>query len=174
MAGATFILWSNKNKHMTNAEYWHAIEQWRHETGNSEIDMEQVAHFAHAKLNWPLPPPLTGIARLAKLFAKVARQATKQDGQTGRSYRVYHAFPAGDDYQGRMLWFDIDDEHATRDQMLKSAVRRREQMVGDAVQLTLDLDHFNRTHPKDEPIILPNDLQPDVDWRLNGPDASAA
>jgi hypothetical protein len=58
--------------------------------------------------------------------------------------------------------------------MLKSAVMRREQMVGDAVQLTLDLEHWNRANPNEEPILLPNDLQPDVDWRLNGPAESAA
>jgi hypothetical protein len=157
-----------------NSEYWHMIEMWKGATGNVEIDMEEVAKFAHEKHGWPLPPPLTGVSRLAKQFAKIARQASKQDTSSGRPYRVYHAFPAGEDRQGRMLWFDIDDDHVTRNQMLKSAVRRREQMVGDAVQLTLDLDHWNRRHPDDDPIVLPNDLQPDVDWRLNGPEETAA
>lgn len=160
---------------MNNSEYWHAIERWQKHTGREDIDMQEVAKFAHEHLQWPLPPPVSPIERLAKLFAKVARQATKQDTFTGRPYRVYHAFPSGgDDKQGRMLWFDIDNPHVTREKMLKSAVRRREQMVGDAIQLTLDLDHFNRTHPSVEPIVLPNDLEPDVQWRLNGPEESAA
>jgi hypothetical protein len=157
-----------------NNEHCYMMDLWKQATGNVEIDMDEVAKFAHEKHGWPLPPPLSGIARLAKQFAKAARQVTKQDTHSGRPYRVYHAFPAGEDKQGRMLWFDIDDDHATHEQMLKSAVRRREQMVGDAVQLTLDLDHWNRKHPNFPAILLPNDLQPDVDWRLNGPSESAA
>jgi hypothetical protein len=163
-----------KNTPKHNNEYWYMIEKWKESTGNSDIDMEAVAEFAHRKFGWMLPPPVSGLARLAKQFSKAARQKTSHDGQTGRPYRVYHAFPKDGDPQGRMIWFDIDDDHATRDRMWKSAVMRREQMVGDAVQLTLDLDHWNRKHSDDEPINLPNDLQPDVDWRLNGPEESAA
>jgi hypothetical protein len=150
------------------------IEKWKEATGNSDIDMEAVAEFAHTKHGWKLPPPLSGKARLAKQFSRSARQKTEHDGQSGRPYRVYHAFPKDGDAQGRMIWFNIDDDRVTSDRMRKSAVMRREQMVGDAVQLTLDLDHWNRSHPDTEPINLPNDLQPDVDWRLNGPQEEAA
>jgi hypothetical protein len=66
------------------------------------------------------------------------------------------------------LWVDIDE--APRKPMLKSLVQRREQMVGDGLQLTLDAMHWNSIHPKDEPIDLPLDLGPDVEWRINAPD----
>lgn len=52
----------------------------------------------------------------------------------------------------------------------KSLKQRREQMVGDAVQLTLDWTHWNRVNPAEEPIELPLDFQPDVEWELNAPD----
>jgi hypothetical protein len=146
------------------------IRQWKEATGRVEIDMHQVAEFAHQR-GWPLPPPVSAMERLAKEFSKAAREETRQDSNTGRPYRVYHAFTADDHGQG-MLWVDIDE--APRNYMLKSAIMRREQMVGDAVQLTLDLEHWNRVNPNEEPIVLPNDLQPDVDWRLNGPNESAA
>lgn len=48
--------------------------------------------------------------------------------------------------------------------MRKSMVRRREQMVDDGVQLTLDLDHWNSIRPEPEHILLPMDIQPDIDW----------
>jgi len=54
--------------------------------------------------------------------------------------------------------------------MLKSAVTRREQMVGDGLQLTLDLMHWNSINPDKEPIELPMDLTFDIELRLNAPD----
>lgn len=69
-----------------------------------------------------------------------------------------------------MLWIDIDE--AMRTPMLKSLVLRREQMVDDGVQMTLDADHWNRTHPMEEPIQLPLDLTDDVEWRKNSKKAS--
>lgn len=58
------------------------------------------------------------------------------------------------------VWVDIDE--ATRPQMLKSSVNRREQMVSDGLQLTLDLDHWNSSNPTEEPIELPMDLSLDI------------
>ena len=54
--------------------------------------------------------------------------------------------------------------------MLKSLVQRREQMVGDGLQLTLDALHWNSIHPSEEPINLPLDFTDDVEWRINAPD----
>jgi hypothetical protein len=42
-------------------------------------------------------------------------------------------------------------------------------MVGEAVQLTLDIDHWNRVNASEDPITMPMDMGPDVDWRLNAP-----
>ena len=47
-------------------------------------------------------------------------------------------------------------------------------MVDDGYQLTLDLEHWNRINPDQEPIELPMDLIPDIEWRKNTPDANAA
>jgi hypothetical protein len=66
------------------------------------------------------------------------------------------------------LWVDIDE--APRKPILKCLIQRREQMVGDGLQLTLDADHWNSIHPEEEPIELPLDLGPDVEWRKNAPD----
>ena len=47
---------------------------------------------------------------------------------------------------------------------------RREQMVGDGVQLTLDAMHWNNINPKEEPITIPLDFTEDIEERLNTPE----
>lgn len=142
------------------------IREWMKETGNVEIDMHKVAEFAIQR-GWPLPKPVSALDILAKEFSKAAREETRKDVVTGRPYRVYHAYPKDDSGQG-MLWMDIDD--APRKNMMKSAKSRREQVVGDMVQLYLDLDHWNRHNSDEEPIVLHTDLSEDIDERLAGAD----
>lgn len=145
---------------------------YKEQTGEKEVDMKDVAKLAAAN-GWPLPPPVDGIARLAKAFRDAVREETRYDQVTGRPYRANHAIPKGQSYPQLYSWIDID-EVEERSKMHKSLVLRREQMVGDAYHLTLDQDHWNRIHPEEEPIQLPLDLQPDVDWRKNGPEELAS
>jgi hypothetical protein len=65
------------------------------------------------------------------------------------------------------LWGNINE--LPRDPMLKCVVQRRNQMVGDAVQLSDDIDHWNRINPKQEPIEIPFDFGPDIEWSKNAP-----
>ena len=58
--------------------------------------------------------------------------------------------------------------------MQKSMVMRREQIVGDALQLSFDADHWNSIHPEEEPILMPLDFTDDVEWRKNSPEENAA
>jgi hypothetical protein len=53
--------------------------------------------------------------------------------------------------------------------MQKSLMNRREQMVSDGVQLTFDELFWRKCHPGENPIELPMDLSPDIEWRLNTP-----
>jgi hypothetical protein len=146
------------------------IEEWIKATGKSEIDMHEVALYAISKHNWPTPEPISPEEMLAREFSQAAREATRQDGKTGQEYRVYHAVKLEGQGQG-VFWVDIDK--AIRKHMVKSAFARREQVVGDMVQLTLDLDHWNRINPKEQPIILEKDLTPDVNERLAVGEGSA-
>jgi hypothetical protein len=145
------------------------IEEWKKVTGNTEINMHAVADYARLK-GWPLPPPISGIERLAQEFSQAAREATRQDGRTGQEYRVYHAVKQDGKGQG-VFWVDIDE--APRKHMVKSAFARREQVVGDMVQLNLDLAHWNRVNPQEEPIVLETDVTPDVNERLASSAGSA-
>ncbi len=87
--------------------------------------------------------------RLAKEFAKAAREEVLYDENTHSPYRANHAIPRGS--------------------MHKSLYQRREQMVGDALQLSLDQDHWDSINPDEEPIQMSLDLTMDVEWRKNAP-----
>jgi len=145
------------------------IREWKKTTGNTEIDMHEVARYAISK-GWPAPAPISPEERLAREFSQAAREETKQDSKTGQVYRVYHAVKLDGQGQG-VFWVDIDE--APRKHMVKSAFARREQVVGDMVQLTLDLAHWNRVNPKEQPIVLETDVTPDVNERLASADGSA-
>jgi hypothetical protein len=117
---------------------------------------------------WPLPRPRSPLDLLAQQLAEAAREETRRDSNTGRTYRANHSYSVTQGGQQLHLWIDIDE--ADRGPFLKSAVTRREQMVGDGLQLTLDIMHWNSINPEKEAIELPMDLTFDIELRLNAPD----
>jgi hypothetical protein len=143
------------------------IRRYKGETGEKEVDMHKVAEYAK-KLGWPMPKPANPIDLLAKEFSAAAREEIRYDTSTGKPYRANHAYYATQGDRQLTLWVDIDE--APRGPMQKSLVNRREQMVGDAVQLSLDVNHWNGIHPQEDPIVIPMDFTDDVEWRLNAPD----
>ncbi|MET0376524.1 MAG: hypothetical protein ABW128_20010 [Rhizorhabdus sp.] len=143
------------------------IRLYREETGSAELDMHDVAMFCFRK-GWPMPTPKRPVDMMAAQLRDAARQDVRKDVSSGRPYRAYHAVPAAS--QGSFYWIDIDDPETTFANMRKSMVRRREQMVDDGVQLSLDLDHWNSIRPGDEHIALPMDLELDIEWRKNAMD----
>lgn len=138
------------------------IRHYKAETGESEIDMHKVAEFAK-KMGWAMPRPPSDIDLLAKLFADDAQAERRYDDETQRPYRVYQALPAGPTQMNLFVYVDTDE--ATRPQMQKASVIRREQIVSDGYNLQLDLDHWNRVHAAEAPIVLPMDLTMDIEIR---------
>jgi hypothetical protein len=137
------------------------IRHYKDETGEREIDMRKVAEFAKS-MGWKMPTPPSDIDLLAKQFTDAAHEERKYDKKTGKPYRVYHAIPV----TGQPSLFNyVDIDEANRKQMHMSSVNRREQMVSDGLNLTLDLDHWNSINPKEEPITLPMDLTLDIEIR---------
>ncbi len=137
------------------------IKQYKAETGEMEVDMHKVAEYAIGK-GWPLPKPKNALEILTADFTQAAREEINLDEITKQPYRVNHAHQIG------QLTFWIDINEAPREPMRKSLIARREQMVGDGLQLTLDTDHWNRIHPNEEPIQIPLDFTEDVQWRKMG------
>ncbi len=143
------------------------IRAYKDDTGEREVDMHKVAAYALSK-GWPMPVPANPLDMFAKQLSEAAREQIAHDEVTGRPYRVNHALPvAMKDGKQLHLWIEIDE--AERGPMLKSLVNRREQMVGDGLQLSFDQDHWNRIHEGEEPIDLPMDLTFDIELRKNAP-----
>ncbi|MFV1919162.1 hypothetical protein VPH46_06990 [Sphingomonas sp. MJ1 (PH-R8)] len=138
------------------------IELYKVKTGVQEMDPVEIAKFA-VQNGVELPAPVDPMKRLVKQISEAAREVVRTDRQTGRPYRAYHSLPIQQGQETFFFWVDIDD--ATRPQMVRSSNRRREQVVGELVQHTFDLDHWAAVNPNQEPIYLEKDFNLDVEIR---------
>jgi len=129
--------------------------------------MKEVAEYAVKNMGMKVPPPVTGIDRLAREFSQAAREEIKHDATTGNPYRVNHVLHVKQGEEQFSLWIDIDK--APRKDMWKSLIVRREQMVADGLQLTFDGDHWNNVNTKEEPIRLVMDFTEDIEERKSAP-----
>lgn len=143
------------------------IRMYRNETGERDVDMHKVALFA-VKKGWRLPKPAEPLDMLAKEFSVAAREEIRYDKKTQRPYRANHCFSIVQGGKQMHLWLDIDED-APRPKMLMCIGKRREQMIGDGLQLTLDVEHWNTINPSSEPIKVDLDLTDEVEWRKNAP-----
>ena len=157
---------------MTQAKEIQSLARlYKEECGLAEIDVEDFSDWM-VKKGWPLPAPVSPMERLARTISSALREEIRYDALTGRPYRANHAYPVGTNGQ-RTLWSWIDIDEAPREPMRKSLQTRREQMVGDGLQLSLDADHWNATHSDEQPIMVQLDFTDDVEWRKNAPDENA-
>ncbi|WP_210328485.1 hypothetical protein [Mesorhizobium amorphae] len=149
------------------AERQKFIRHWMDVTSESEINMDDVARLA-MKMGWKAPPPITEQDRLAQLFKDAARQDIRHDKKTGRPYRGYHAVPKHNaEGQLSFSYIDIDDPKAKPESFRKACVMRREQSVGDMVQLRLDQVHWNDQRPGEQHVeLLPADMEFDLELRF--------
>ena len=153
---------STKNERMQRF-----IRYWKEQTGETVVDMHRVAQAAYEQ-GWSLPKRPDLVDLLAKEFKRAARAEIRHDTETGELYRGYHAIPYTRE-NGQLTFAWIDIEEAKRSQMWKALSLRREGMVNDGLQLTLDAEHWTRVHPDEEPIQLEMDITPDIEWRRNAP-----
>ena len=144
------------------------IREYRDQTGEKDVDMHKVSRFAVAKKLMKLPAPRDAFDMLAKEFSAAAREEIRYDNKTKQPYRVNHCYTVMQDGKQLHLWLDIDDK-APRPKMVKAINLRREQSVGDLLQMTLDADHWNGINPKQEPIKVDLDFTDEIEWRKNAP-----
>lgn len=144
------------------------IKLYKQRTGNTSVIMQDVAKFA-AELGWQLPKPKDPLDVLAEQLSKAAREEVRKDAVTGRPYRANLAVTtAKQDGTQYTFWTDIDE--APRHVAHRSFTQRREQMIGDALQLTFDATHWNRVHAEEEPIVMVLDFSDDVAERTTAMD----
>lgn len=145
------------------------IRYYKQQTGITDVDMKEVAIWAVKKGLLKLPTPRDPYDMLKERLSDAARIESRYDKTTGMPYRANHAYIVVQGGEQYTLWVDIDEPTTTRKKMHTSAVMRRNQIVSDGFQLTLDLDHWNSIHPEEEPIKMIMDITEDIEERKNVP-----
>lgn len=153
----------------TKNEMWQRLVQlYKTETGNKIVDMDDVAEWA-IKRGVDAPKPKSPKELLSARLAQAQREEHNIDSETGWSYRVNHAIRrTKSDGTQFTLWGSLDDFN--RDQMHLSLTNRRQQMIGDGVQLKIDEHVWNNRNPNEAPLQMVMDFTDDIEERLNSPD----
>lgn len=137
------------------------IERYKMETGfDGLLDPHAVAEWAY-KNGLHKPSVKTVIDAIATDIAQVFREEYRVD-QYGRRYRAKHAATEKKGTKRLSLWADLDDPNAPHSHFVKSFAQRRQQIVGDCVQLKTDVDVYNDKRVPTTPIQVPLDFTLDV------------
>ncbi len=99
---------------------------------------------------------------LADDMARALREEYARDKQ-GRRYRVNHAVRVTRRGVQYTMWAVLPT--ASRDYMQRAFTQRREQVVGDLVQLATDVDVYNDMTEGGEPIQMVLDFTADIEER---------
>ncbi len=99
---------------------------------------------------------------LADDMARALREEYATD-RKGRRYRVNHAVRVTRRGVQYTMWAML--QSAPREHMQKAFIQRREQVVGDLVQLATDVEVYNEMNKEAEPIQLVLDFTADVEER---------
>jgi hypothetical protein len=90
----------------------------------------------------------------------------------GRRYRVNHAVRVTKGGVQLTMWAIIGN--APRSHMQKAFIQRREQIVGDCVQLSTDVEVYNDINKEQPPIPMLFDFRDDIAERRTWDDSDAA
>lgn len=146
---------------------WHAYEK---EHGSVPATSRDAVQWAVAR-GLITEPEVDPLAKLAADMADALREEYATDAQ-GRRYRVNHAVrvtKAGVQYT---FWAIMKD--APREHMQRAFIQRREQIVGDCVQLATDVEAYNGMKGDQPPIPMLFDFRDDVEERRYWRDDKAA
>ena len=124
------------------------------------LDPHEVAAWAlHNGLH--KPNVRTIIDAIAADIAQVFREEYRTD-KHGRRYRAKHAATHKKGNKTLSLWADLDDPNVPHGHFVRSFGQRRQQIVGDCLQLKTDVDVYNDKRDLAEPIQVPLDFTLDV------------
>ena len=137
------------------------IGRYQEETGSSLIDPHAVAEWAMSR-GLHKPNHRTIIDAIATDIAQVLREEYRTD-RHGRRYRAKHATTVKRGNLTLALWGDLDDPNAPHEHFVKSFAQRRQQIVGDCLQLATDVDVYNDKRNPADPIQIPFDFTLDVE-----------
>lgn len=115
-------------------------------------------------------PEVDPLDKLASDMSTALREEYAVDKE-GRRYRVNHAVRVSKGGVQYTFWAIMKD--APREHMQKAFIQRREQIVGDCVQLNTDVEAYNAIHIEQRPIQMLFDFRDDIDERKFGGEEAA-
>jgi hypothetical protein len=138
---------------------WHEFEK---ENGNVPATAREAVKWGVARgmIQMPKVDPYD---KIAEDMARALREEYGTD-QYGRRYRKNHAVRVSKGGVQHTMWAIMDN--APREYMRKAFVQRRDQIVGDCVQLATDVVVYNSMNAEQEPIQIPFDFTHDVEERM--------
>lgn len=115
-------------------------------------------------------PEVDPLDKLASDMSTALREEYATD-KDGRRYRVNHAVRVTKGGVQYTFWAMMKD--APREHMQKAFIQRREQIVGDCVQLDTDVGAYNALHENQQPIQMLFDFREDIEERKFGGEEAA-
>ena len=147
------------------------VERYQRENGDDALmDPHAIAEWALGR-GLHKPNPKTIIDAIAADIAQVFREEYRVD-RYGRRYRAMHATTERRGNKTLSLWGDMDDPNAPHSHFVKSFAQRRNQIVGDCLQLKTDVDVYNDKRQLVEPVQIPLDFTLDVEELQQRPQAA--
>lgn len=136
-------------------QLWRVYE---HDHDHAPASAREVVEWAvnEGKLELPTIDPLDV---LAGQMARALREEYKTD-EEGRRYRVNHAVRVTKNGVQTTFWGIMGFAH--RSHMERAFTQRREQIIGDCLQLQIDVDAYNGMNPSEKPVQLVLNFTDDV------------
>ena len=134
---------------------------WRrfeHEHENAPASAREVVEWAVREGLLELPK-IDPIDILAGHMARALREEYATDDE-GRRYRKNHAVRVTKNGVQTTFWGIMGFAH--RSHMERAFTQRREQVIGDCLQLQIDVEAYNAMNPSEKPIQLILDFTDDV------------
>lgn len=125
---------------------WHRYEKIRKHAPTGTKDAARWA-VLEGLLDLPSIDPYEV---LASQMASALRDETAVN-ERGQRYRLNHAVRITKGGVQHTLWAEMG--FAPHEHMEKAFAQRREQVIGDCVQLKIDVDTYNRVRPQSLPVI---------------------
>lgn len=116
-------------------------------------------------------PEVDPYDRLAEDMSRALREEYATDAK-GRRYRKNHAVRITKGGVQHTMWAML--ELAPRQHMQKAFIQRREQIVGDCLQLAVDVEVYNDRNKEQPPIPMLLDFRDDIEERKYWDDKKAA
>ena len=113
-------------------------------TGAEEVDMRDVARWANSQGRMPEPKPYDPMKQFAHELSVAAREDYYVDPQ-GREVRKRHCYVIIEP-DGQRRWHWVDIVTAKPGPMHKSLQGRRDQALGDVIQLDTDKTSYNENN----------------------------